>query len=132
MTKLYVIVFMRWSTLLLVGNQFIDLNSSSDIWCILPNLTLSWRRPISYRNQSIDLQSKSIDWFLYDIRLRHERVKAKAYAFILRYLYFLLRFFIKIRVPGWTRIIKMRLNKNIAGHSAKLFCEISIFPVKKF
>ena len=31
-------------------------------------LTLSWRRPISYRNQSIDL-------FLYDNDLRHERVK---------------------------------------------------------
>ena len=38
-------------------------------------LTLSRRRPISYRNQSIDLQSKSIDWFLYDIGLRRERVK---------------------------------------------------------
>ena len=38
-------------------------------------LTLSWRRPISYRNQSIDLWSKSMDWFLYDISLRHERVK---------------------------------------------------------
>ena len=37
-------------------------------------LTLSWRRPISYRNQSIDLRSKSMDWFLYDIGLRHERV----------------------------------------------------------
>ena len=40
------------------------------------NLTLSWRRPISYRNQSIDLRSKSMDWFLYDIGLRHERVKS--------------------------------------------------------
>ena len=30
---------------------------------------------ISYRNQSIDLQSKSMDWFLYDIGLLHERVK---------------------------------------------------------
>ena len=39
-------------------------------------LTLSWRGPKSYRNQSIDLQSKSMDWFLYDIGLRHERVKA--------------------------------------------------------
>ena len=39
-------------------------------------LTLSWWRPISYRNQSIDLLSKSVDWFLYDIGLRHERVKA--------------------------------------------------------
>ena len=38
-------------------------------------LTLSRRRPISYRNQSIDLQSKSMDCFLYDIGLRHERVK---------------------------------------------------------
>ena len=26
-------------------------------------LTLSWRGPLSYRNQSIDLQSKSVDWF---------------------------------------------------------------------
>ena len=38
-------------------------------------LTLSWRRPLSYRNQSIDLLRKSIDWFLYDNGLRHERVK---------------------------------------------------------
>ena len=38
-------------------------------------LTLSRRRPISYRNQSIDLLCKSTDWFLYDIGLRLERVK---------------------------------------------------------
>ena len=38
------------------------------------NLTLSWRRPLSFRNQSLDLQSKSMDWFLYDNGLRHERV----------------------------------------------------------
>ena len=37
-------------------------------------LTLSWRRPLSYRNQSIDLQSKSMDWFLYDNGPRHESV----------------------------------------------------------
>ena len=37
-------------------------------------LTLSWRRSLSYRNQSIDLQSKSMDRFLYDRDLRHERV----------------------------------------------------------
>ena len=40
------------------------------------NLTLSWRRPLSYRNQSIDLLRKSMDWFLYDIGFRHERVKS--------------------------------------------------------
>ena len=33
------------------------------------------RRPLSYRNQSIRLRSKSMDWFLYDNGLRHERVK---------------------------------------------------------
>ena len=38
------------------------------------SLTLSWRRPLSCRNQSTDLQSKSMDWFLYDDGLRNERV----------------------------------------------------------
>ena len=38
-------------------------------------LNLSWRRPLLYRNQSIDLLCKSIDWFLYDRDRRHERVK---------------------------------------------------------
>ena len=37
-------------------------------------LTLSWQRPLSYRNQSIDLRSKSMDWFLYNNSLRHERI----------------------------------------------------------
>ena len=37
-------------------------------------LTLPWRRPLPYRNQSIDLQSKSVGWFLYDRGLRHETV----------------------------------------------------------
>ena len=38
-------------------------------------LTLSWRRPLSYRNQCIDLLWKSMDWFLHDNDHRHERVK---------------------------------------------------------
>ena len=38
-------------------------------------LRISWRRPLSCRNQSIDLPHKSMDWFLYDNGLRHERVK---------------------------------------------------------
>ena len=33
-----------------------------------------WRRPFSYRNQSTDLLRKSMEWFLYDNGLRHERV----------------------------------------------------------
>ena len=43
---------------------------------VLKPLTLSWWTPLSYRNQSIDLQSKSMDWLLYDNGLRHERVKS--------------------------------------------------------
>ena len=30
---------------------------------------------LSYRNQTIDLLYKSIDWFLYERDFRHERVK---------------------------------------------------------
>ena len=56
---------------------------SEDLFLILRNtrshnrfyLTLLWRRPLSYRNQSIDFRHKSMDWFLYDNGLRHERVK---------------------------------------------------------
>ena len=39
------------------------------------SLTLSWRRSLSCRNHSNDLLCKSVDWFLYDGDLRHERVK---------------------------------------------------------
>ena len=38
------------------------------------SLTLSQQRSLSYRNQCIDLQSKSMDWFLQDRNLRQERV----------------------------------------------------------
>ena len=38
-------------------------------------LTLSCRKSLSYRNQSVDLQGKSMDCFLHDRDLRHERVK---------------------------------------------------------
>ena len=31
-------------------------------------------RPLLYRNQAIDLLWKSMDWFLHDNDLRHERV----------------------------------------------------------
>ena len=37
--------------------------------------TFPWRRSLPYSNQSIGFQSKSMDWFLYDRYLRHERVK---------------------------------------------------------
>ena len=40
-------------------------------------LTLSWWRFLSYRTQSIDLWCKSMDWFIYDRDLRHDRVNSK-------------------------------------------------------
>ena len=50
--------------------------------CVRSVLNLSWVRPLLYRNQSIDLQNKSIDWCLYDKSLRHERVNAMLLACI--------------------------------------------------
>ena len=41
---------------------------------VMISLTLSGRRSLSYRNQTIDLLRKSMDWFLYDNGLRLERV----------------------------------------------------------
>ena len=38
-------------------------------------LTLSLRRSLSYKNQSLDLQSKSMDWSLYDSDHRHNRTR---------------------------------------------------------
>ena len=49
---------------------------------IKKSLTLSWRRPLSYRSQTIDLRNKLMDWFLYDNGLRHERVKEKKFLCI--------------------------------------------------
>ena len=50
------------------------LGTTTQIFIVSDYLTLSWRRPLSNRNQSIDLPSKSMDRFLYDIGLHHERV----------------------------------------------------------
>ena len=38
-------------------------------------LNLSWRKSVSYRNQSVDLLFRSMDCFLYDTDLSHERFK---------------------------------------------------------
>ena len=73
----------QWDCILRYHLLFKLLFSSIDVILIRPlqtvalllvPLTLSWRRPLSYRKQSIDLLSKSLDWFLYDNGLRHERV----------------------------------------------------------
>ena len=59
----------KWSNTLkqFVGNFPTNCLTISWNW----RLTLSLRRPLSYRN----LSSKSMDWVLYDNGLRHERIK---------------------------------------------------------
>ena len=59
----------------IANETFLVLCSDEEGHYVHLSLTLSWRRPISYKNQSTDLLRKSMDWFLYDIGLRHERVK---------------------------------------------------------
>ena len=55
------------------------------VWSWLSdNLTLSWRRYLSYRNQSIGLLSKLIYWFLYERDLCYEKVHDNGEA---RYFY---------------------------------------------
>ena len=44
-------------------------------------LNLSWRR-LLYRNQSTNVHTKSMDWFLYDKNRRYERVNALLLAYI--------------------------------------------------
>ena len=50
-----------------------DIKQSKFLFYGIP-LTLSWRRSLSYRNQSSDLQ---MNWSLCDRDRRHERVKDK-------------------------------------------------------
>ena len=45
-------------------------------------LNLLWRRYLLYRNQSIDLQNKLMDRFLYDKNLHHKSVNALLLACI--------------------------------------------------
>ena len=55
--------------------EFIYQNCFIYSW-IGKHLAVSWWSSLLYRNQSIDLLCKSMDWFLYDRGLRHERVKS--------------------------------------------------------
>ena len=58
------------------SNAFNFLRQYIDFWHThlgMPKLTLSWRRYLSYRNQSINLYSKSVDWFLYDRDFRSRK-----------------------------------------------------------
>ena len=54
-----------------------DTTVSGDTDYFTITLTLSWRRLLSYRKQPINLLRKSVDWFLYDNSLRHERANSE-------------------------------------------------------
>ena len=46
------------------------------IWRVSQVINYFMKEDLSYRNQSINLLCKSIDWFLYDRDVRHERVNS--------------------------------------------------------
>ena len=55
------------------------------------DLTLSWRRFLSYSNQPIDSVCKLIDWFLHDRekeKVRHEKVKIHCIGTLLSVIFF--------------------------------------------
>ena len=75
------------------------------IQIIMVFLTLSWRRPLSYRNQSSDLLFKLMDWFLYDNGRYHERVK----IFRLNFRSVSLVIFLVKKTTLWIRLLRVRL-----------------------
>ena len=68
------------------------LSSGSRNYDLTITVIRSWRRCLSYRNKSIDLQSESIDWFLYDRGPLCERVKRIIINLTNEYLIFTERF----------------------------------------
>ena len=73
-------------------------------------LTLLWQRSLSYRHRSINLQSKSMDWNLYDRDLRPERVKCLCWNFC--------------DLFWWTRLAEVHSEPRQTS-KMKIFCEIS-------
>ena len=93
-------------------------------------------RPLSHRNQSINLQSKSMDWFLYDNGLRHEKCKimcllcysadSKWYINWLREKYFE-KCQVEILFKWWKLDIKWIGNEKIGGDLKMLTYLIPVF-----
>ena len=70
-------LFIHWNVWFFNYFAFMHYDIRMKLRCqyVLKSLTLSRRRPLSYRNQSTDLRSKSMDWFLYDNSLRLEGLR---------------------------------------------------------
>ena len=73
--KFYLIHWMFCLNCSLMDSQRSLLNNiiSPETTTHFQSLTLSWQRSLSYQNQSIDFLCKSVDWFLDNRDLRHER-----------------------------------------------------------
>ena len=106
---------------------------------VKPYLTLSRWRSLSYKNQSIDLLYKLMDWFLYvlyDRNLRSERVKQKLIISVILLLHSLWNAnlvlssahitYLQKKNSHHKHISRLIRGKNRFHHSKKLFesCEI--------
>ena len=91
-------------------------------------LTLSWRRSLSYRNQSIDFQSKRMDWFLYDRDLRSSRRRSsgKNYPEIIDEIHTEITM-LKSQVLGWsvTYLKVQQLSENCRICLEKTLCAVN-------
>ena len=70
------------------------------------SLTLSKRRFLSHRNQSIHLLCKSMDWFLYDKDHRHERFNRGC-------VHFLYPIHIRIRIPTIFKYSQINIQRTL-------------------
>ena len=104
------------------------------------SLNFSWWRPLSYRNQSIDLQSNSMDWFLYDNGLHHERVKKE--NLLLQHIFDILKTkinckytFIMTKYSIWCKINRISFRSILSANSKLYFLqeiETSVHPLQFF
>ena len=74
-TKLFTEICLYWDIQHSNSQLYLQSNMTENLLQPLINSFMTEQRLLSYRNQSIDLRSKSLDWFLYDNGLRHEKVK---------------------------------------------------------
>ena len=95
---------------------------------VVSNLTLSRQRPLPYRNQSIDLLNKSIDWFLYDNGLRHERVNSG----ILIRIYFSKNFMVLFFKQKWKTLCQIQSLKVCASFYEKVNSKVQKQPPEMF
>ena len=86
-------------------------------------LILSWQRSLSYRNQSIDLFCKSIDWVVYDRGLGHERVNKTFCKLILAFSVLLS---VLWSYQEWAQIFEHKPRKTLKIYFWSNLCKIAL------